>query len=435
MAGLGKYRRQLYRKLFRTVEVAEDLGGVLDIDLASEVEPALAALGVEDKDAIWEAVENLYRSGVYPLLGFCMRRQGEIVINRALGQAEEGRPASVDTPVCLFSASKAISAVLVHLLAEQEELNLLDPVSYYIPRFAARGKGSISILQLLAHRGGVPNIPPDTEADLLFDHDAALDLICAAEPLDRQGRIQAYHAITSGFVIDELIRVTTGMNAREYLERYISKPMGMRYFCYGLAKKQRALAAQNVVTGLHSRLADKALASVLGADPAEAVALTNDERFYEAVIPSANLFATAEEVSRFYQMLLNHGEWEGKQILQPLTVHRATRPIGKTELDKSLMLPMRYSAGFMLGGEPYGIYGKQCQYAYGHLGYANIFCWADPERDISVALVNTGKPVIGPHIKSLPALLGTLSDACTPLVDMESDIPIYQRQDESIQHR
>lgn len=432
MGGLGKYRRQFYRKLFRTVEVGEDLDGVLDIDRASEVEPALASLDSDDKDAIWEAVENLYRSGVYPLLGFCLRRRGEIVINRALGEADEGRPASVDTPVCLFSASKAVSAVLVHLLAEQGELNLLDPVSYYIPRFAARGKGSISILQLLAHRGGVPNIPSNTDLDLLFDHDAALAMICEAEPLDHQGRIQAYHAITSGFVIDELIRVTTGMNARQYLERYISKPMGMRYFSYGLGKKQRALAARNVVTGLHSKLADKALASVLGTDPAAAVALTNDERFFDAVIPSANLYATAEEVSRFYQMLLNHGEWEGKRILQPLTVHRATRTIGKTELDKSLMLPMRYSAGFMLGGEPYGIYGKQCQYAYGHLGYANIFCWADPQRDISVALVNSGKPVIGPHIKSLPALLGILSDACTALVDMESDVPIYQRQGQAL---
>ena len=57
--------------------------------------------------------------------------------------------------------------------------------------------------------------------------------------------------------------------------------------------------------------------------------MTNDPRFYRAIIPSANLFATAEEVSRFYQMLLNHGEWQGKQILDPLTVHRATRSQGK----------------------------------------------------------------------------------------------------------
>ena len=162
--------------------------------------------------------------------------------------------------------------------------------------------------------------------------------------------------------------------------------------------------------------------------PDEVVALSNDPRFFEALIPSGNLFATAEEVTRFFQMLLNHGLWQGKQILHPLTVHRATRSISRTELDKSLMLPMRYSAGFMLGGSPVGIFGLNSQYAYGHLGFANIFCWADPERDISVAVMNTGKTALGPHVKALPALLGTISKQCTPLVDMDGDEPIYRRR-------
>ena len=80
--------------------------------------------------------------------------------------------------------------------------------------------------------------------------------------------------------------------------------------------------------------------------------MTNDHRFYNSIIPSANLFATAEEVSRFYQMLLNQGQWQGKTILEPLTVHQAVRPLGGFQFDRSLMLPMRYSAGFMLGGSP-----------------------------------------------------------------------------------
>lgn len=47
---------------------------------------------------------------------------------------------------------------------------------------------------------------------------------------------------------------------------------------------------------------------MLGAHPDAAVDMTNDPRFYNAVIPSANLFTTAEEVSRFYQMLLESRE-------------------------------------------------------------------------------------------------------------------------------
>lgn len=425
---LSDYKHNLYQKVFRTVDIPDDLAEVTDIDAAGEVDPAIGDMDREAVDEIWQACQNLYRTGVYPLLTLCLRRRGEIMLNRSLGHAFDDQVATVNTPICLYSASKAISAVLLHLLAEQGKINLLDPVSYYIPAFAAHGKGSISILQMLAHRGGVPSIPDGVELDLLFDHKAALELICAAEPTDHQGRIQAYHAITSGFITDELLRVTTGLNAQQYLDRYISKPMGMRYFRYGLTTRDQPRVAINAPTGIDSPLINKALASILGTHPDEAVAITNDPRFYKSIIPSANLFATAEEASRFYQMLLNHGEWQGKQILQPLTVHRATRSMSKTELDKSLMLPMRYSAGFMLGGNPVGVFGKNCQYAYGHLGFANIFCWADPERDISVAIMNTGKAALGPHLKTLPALLVAISDLCSPLVDMEGDVPIYQRR-------
>jgi CubicO group peptidase (beta-lactamase class C family) len=252
-------------------------------------------------------------------------------------------------------------------------------------------------------------------------------MVCEAEPTDHQGRVQAYHAITTGFIFNELIKVTTGLNAQQYLQRYISKPMGMRYFRFGLNKRDQANVAINTTTGLDSAPVNRALAGILGTHPDQAVEMTNDPRFYRAIIPSANLFATAEEVSRFYQMLLNHGHWQGEQILDPLTVHRATRSQGKFVLDKSLMIPMRYSAGFMLGGSPIGIYGKDTQYAYGHLGYANIFCWADPQRDIAVSLMNTGKLALGPHLKALPVLLGAISAECQSIIDMEGDVPIYRR--------
>jgi CubicO group peptidase (beta-lactamase class C family) len=427
MTMMSKHRGEMYQRLFRTVDVPRDLDAVTDIDGDREIDPALADLDPASVATIWSACQDLYRSGVHPLLSICLRRRGHVVLNRSLGHAGEGRIATVRTPVCLFSASKAVSAVLVHLLEEQGHVNLSNPVSYYIPAFAARGKGSITILQLLTHRGGIALVPEDVDLDLLFDHDAGLEMICEAEPSDHQGREQAYHALTTGFIFNELIKQTTGLNAQQYLRRHIGKPMGMRYFRYGLTKKDRGGVAINRTTGLDINPINRVLGRVLGAHPDTAVELTNDPRFYSRVIPSANLFATAEEISRFYQMLLNNGEWQGTQILDPLTVHRATRSQGKFVLDRSLMLPMRYSAGFMLGGSPIGIYGRDTQYAYGHLGYANIFCWADPQRDIAVSLMNTGKLVLGPHIKALPVLLDAISSECEPCVDMESDVPAYRR--------
>ena len=72
------------------------------------------------------------------------------------------------------------------------------------------------------------------------------------------------------------------------------------------------------------------------------------------------------------------------------------------------MLPMRYSAGLMLGGEPFGMWGKHSASAYGHIGLINKMCWADPERDISVALLNTGIPIVANNIPSLARFLNRI---------------------------
>lgn len=411
---------------FNATPIPRDLGTITSVDTANEVSPEQAGLSQREVDAIWADTIRLYHTGMHPMLSICLRRHGKIVLNRSIGY-QRGDAASDDavigdlnTPICLFSASKAISAMLVHLLAEQGEIHLLDPVSYYIPEFAANGKGYITIYQLLAHRAGVPGLGADVDSSLLFDREAALAAICAADPIDNSGRTSAYHAITGGFIIDELIRRTTGLTVQQYLDRYIRKPMGMRFFRYGLTRRDLPKAAENRFTGLPLGPLAPTLKSALGLDYNEVIPLTNTAEFMQSVLPAGNIYATAEEASRFFQMLLDYGRWQGKQLMQPLTVHRAIQESGKAELDASLKVPMRYSPGFMLGGSPAGIYGRNSHYAYGHLGLSNVFCWADPERDISVAILNSGKPVLGSHLAALPRLLFSIPANCPPVRDMHA---------------
>lgn len=438
---LEKYRRRFNREFFHGFDVPASLQAITSIDLRREADARSLGLRQKDIDALWRNVEELFRSGMHPMVSLCLRRHGEIIFNRSLGYVsgvgggEQQVVASIDTPVCLFSASKAITAILAHKAAEDGFFNLLDPVSHYIPEFAANGKGNITIYQLLGHRAGVPRLDPDTPMETLFDTDAVLKMIYAAKPIDREGRTTAYHALTGGFVLAELIRVTTGKTLQQYLDDTIRKPMGMRYFRFGLLPDQLQLAPRHYITGLPlGPLIGGVLKQVLGVDAEMAIELSNRDAFKTAVIPSANLYATAEETSRFFQMLLDHGEYvdpaTGKhhQILQPLTVQRATRETGKTLIDKSLFLPMRYSTGMMLGGDPVGIYGMKTHHAYGHIGFSNVFCWADPLRDISVALLTSGKPVLGSHVLALPKLIHGITSVCAPCVDLSGDEPGYKRK-------
>jgi hypothetical protein len=80
-----------------------------------------------------------------------------------------------------------------------------------------------------------------------------------------------------------------------------------------------------------------------------------------------------------------------------------------------LRIPIRYSAGFMLGENPFGLYGPRCASAFGHLGFISVLCWADPSRDLSVAFLNTGKSVAPVGVLRLARVLGAISRACHPV--------------------
>jgi len=74
-----------------------------------------------------------------------------------------------------------------------------------------------------------------------------------------------------------------------------------------------------------------------------------------------------------------------------------------------MLMPMRFSAGMMLGGNPIGLWGQQSRYAFGHVGLINKLCWADAARDISVSLLNTGIPIVGHHIPALGKFIYTIA--------------------------
>ena len=64
-----------------------------------------------------------------------------------------------DTPFCVYSTSKGITAFVVHMLADRGALDIDDRVTDYIPEYGAHGKGETTIAHVLAHRAGVAEPP------------------------------------------------------------------------------------------------------------------------------------------------------------------------------------------------------------------------------------------------------------------------------------
>ncbi len=422
----------LRRLVVDGAEVPRDLGSVTSIATAEEQDPEAAGMTREGVAAIWRAVENMYATGMHPGISLVVRRHGRVVIKRAIGHArgngpddlgDDPVPMTPDTPVCVYSASKAMAAMAVHLLSERKQLSLLDPVSHYVPAFGQNGKREITIYQLLCHKAGIPTIPTDGHdvAELLLDRQRILDLIYRTAP-EKPGQHHAYHALTAGFVIADLVEKVSGQRFRSYFREHISGPMQLATFDFGARGRTLQRLARNYSCGFRlDAPVDYYLKRAIGTTLEHAVALSNDPRFYRAVVPAGNGVATADECSRFFQCLLDGGKLDGRRVFQPLTVRRAVAEVGRPEIDRSLLLPLRYSAGMMLGASPFGMFGPDTSKAYGHLGFANNLIWADPERGTAVAMLATGKVLLGLHAPYLLLLLARLSRHCPRLSETEQE--------------
>jgi len=410
--------------LSQTINVPNDLAEVTDFNPSEEVDPNEVGLTENDVKQIWEGVENYYRTGVHPAIAICIRRQGKIILKRTIGHScgnIQGEPEdtrrvvmTTETPICQFSASKAITAMLIHHLAEKGKLHLSDPVCHYIPEFSKHGKGNVTIHHVLSHRSGFGIVPDNVTADVLFDQDEALKMICDMEPQYPAGHEASYHAITGGYVLHEILKRVTGKDIREYLRETIQEPLGFKYFNYGIEEDKIDTVAKSYFTGWPVTYPFTLIVRrSLGGPWDMAIEMANDPRFFTSIIPSANVIATVDEMSQFFQLMLNGGELNGVRIFDPLTIKRATIEAGKMQLDKSMvLLPMRYSAGMMLGSNPFGMFGPETKNAYGHWGFINSFSWADPDRDIAVSMLNTGKPFLSTHVYSHFDLLARISRHC-----------------------
>ncbi len=399
----------------RRIRVPRDLDSATTV--GEEASPEAGGVTAESVESIWRGVKDWYRSGVHPAMQVCVRREGEVILDRAIGHASGNGPrdgegaekvaATPATPFCIYSTSKAITALVVHKLAERGLLGLDDPIAAHVPGYDAHGKGEITIAQVLAHRAGVPNLPPDAlDLDRINDREFLAQSLSDARPFASPGRYLAYHAVSGGFILAEVVWRVTGKDIRTVLAEELLDPLGFRWTNYGVAEGDVGRVALNYITGPPtapplSNLLSRALGSGLN----DLVDLTNDPRYLTGVVPSANTVTTANELSRFFEVMRCGGELDGVRVIEAETIRGALVEQSHLELDFSLGFPTRFSLGLMLGARFLSLYGRDTQHAFGHLGFTNMLAWADPERAISVAVLNSGKPIVYPEMHRF---LGTM---------------------------
>ncbi|WP_336082119.1 serine hydrolase [Nocardia sp. SSK8] len=377
------------------VAVAEDLESVTTV--GHEDEPAAAGTSPEAVARLWGSVCDWYAMGTTPAIQVCVRRNDNVVLNRAIGHGWGNGPRDApdaekvlvtpETPFCGFSTAKGVAATVMSMLVEQGVFALNDPVCEYIPEFAAHRKDRITIGHVLSHSAGVPFMPPRYRAsEVVPDEELALAALTDLEPSWPPGRFRVYHALTSGLIQRLLVQRATGKRMREHLAEQVLDPLGFRWNNFGVDPAEIGEVVPSVKTGPPpSRLSLFLALKALGGRMDKASKADNDA-FLTAELPSGNLVTTAEELSRFYEILTRGGELDGVRILEPATLRAAIAPA-----DRLPGAAGRVSrAGFELGARR-SKFGRDTRFHFGRSGLTTQYGWADPERGLAGAVLTSGK--------------------------------------------
>ncbi|MGV0791957.1 lipase LipE [Mycolicibacterium sp. XJ1819] len=395
----------------------------------------VTAVGAEDHcgvdsaavERIWQAARHWYAAGMHPAIQLCVRHHGKVVLNRAIGHAWGNAPAdppdaekvvvTTDTPFCAYSAAKAVTSTVVHMLVERGQFSLDDRVCDYLPGYTSHGKDRTTIRHVMTHSAGIPIYTgPRPDLKRMDDSEYTRQMLGEIRPLHRPGLVHIYHGLTWGPLMREIVAAATGRNIREILATEILEPLGFRWTNYGVAAQDVSKVAPSHATGRPAAAPlERVFALAVGGSMQRIIPFSNSPQYLTSVLPSSNTVSTADELSRFAELLRRGGELDGVRILRPDTLHAAVRECRRLRPDVATgLVPLRWGTGYMLGSNRFGPFGRNAPLAFGHTGLTNIAVWADPQRALAVGLISSGKPGRHREANRYPALLDRITAEFPP---------------------
>lgn len=332
----------------------------------------------------------------------CAYYRGRQVVDLWGGVTTPGgtEPFTGETLELVWSATKGITTIAAHILAQEGKLDFNAPVVEYWPEFAAEGKDRIPVRWLFCHKAGLAALDRPFGLDDVLDWTRMRDALAAQRPLWEPGSAHGYHTYTFGWLAGEIIRRVSGGTVGEFVAERIAKPLGAEFWI-GLPRSENERVAPVIPSGppapspeaerLIARLADPSSLSFRSFAQIPPAAF-NEYPWRAAEVPAGNGICTARALARIYAACI--GPVDGVTLLDPPTVERATVTQAEGE-DLILAYPTQYGTGFQLthpfrplGGDgSFGHYGSGGSVGFAHkdlgfsFGYVMNQMRPVPERD------------------------------------------------------
>lgn len=340
------------------------------------VEPQEAGLDPAPLAKIPAAMEEFVKqdqvSGVVTLVA----HNGKIVHLSAAGQADIAgkKEMATDSIFGVASMTKPITATAVMLLVDDGKLSLDDPVSKFIPEFK----------DVKLADGSAPARPP-TLRDMLTHTSGLTGSQENVGTLDETGKALAARGLSfqpgekweysPGLsVCGRAVEVASGMPFEKFLADRIFEPLGMSDTTFFPNEDQQKRIVKLYQPGKDGKGLEETTHWITALSP---------ER---TANPSGGLFSTAEDLARFYQMVLNGGEYGGRRIVSADSIQEMTK-VQTDELKTGFTDGNGWGLGWCVIRQPQGVSAMLSPGACGHGGAFGTQGWIDPTRQMAFVLL------------------------------------------------
>jgi CubicO group peptidase (beta-lactamase class C family) len=339
---------------------------------------ATAKRQITSIDAINAAMQRFVDDGKIAGAVTLVGHKGRIVHLGAVGHAdiESDKKMRTFKLFSIASMTKPITATAVMILQDEGKLHVDDEISKYIPAFkdvklrdGSSPRHGITIRDAITHTSGITG-------NQVFESslEAAVDDIATRPLAFEPGSKWQYSPGMN--VVGRIVEIVSEQAFEDFVQQRIFEPLAMTNTTFYPNRKQRRQIATLY------RLSE---------DEQSLVAVENritDPENVKAANPSGGLFATARDMFRFYQMVLNRGQFRKKtRVVSEDAVKQMTSP-QTGDLITGFTPGNCWGLGWCIVREPQGVTKLLSPETFGHGGAFGTQGWVDPKtRTIYVLMI------------------------------------------------
>jgi len=363
--------------------------------------------------SVKEAFANNFEQGLEVGASFAATIDGKFVVDIWGGYADEAqtRPWEKDTIVCVWSTTKVMTSICALMLIDRGLLDPDAPVAKYWPEFAQAGKETVLVRHILSHTAGLPALDMPVPMETMYDWNQVVSLLAAQKPWWEPGKEWEYHALTSGYLVGEVVRRIRGRTLGTFFREEVAAPLSAD-FHIGLPEEHEPRVGEMIPPpefkpGDPSYIPPDSVLYRAMNFPFFSALNARDRAFRAAEIPAGNGHGNARSVARISATVACGGELDGVRLFGLPIIEKALEEqyYGQPQ---SWPSPMRFGLGFGLTSKEMPI-GPNPRVLYWG-GYGGSVVLMDIDAKLSCSYVmnkmgSTPNPRIVPIIGALYAAL------------------------------